>query len=83
MLVKSRIAELSSGEPWVRKFEYPGIREILVVTWPLVPQGNQCEKNLFWFVWSLQPVFNLVINVDAMVILATRTFREKKQQQSL
>ena len=83
MLVKSRIAELSSGEPWVRKFEYPGIREILVVTWPLAPQGNQCEKNLFWFVWSLQPVFNLVINVDVMVILATRTFREKKQQQSL
>ena len=33
-IIKTRIAELSSGAPWVRKFGYSCMREILVVTWP-------------------------------------------------
>ena len=71
----------------VRKFGYPCIREILLVTCLYVrssaPKGIQLMWNdLFYFVWGLQPAFNLMINVHAMVILATWTFRQKKQQQS-
>ena len=46
-------------------------------------KGKQLMWNdLFYFVWRLQPAFNLMINVLVMVILATWTFREKKRQQS-
>ena len=46
-------------------------------------KGKQLMWNdLFYFVWRLQPAFNLMANVLAMVILATWTFREKKRQQS-
>ena len=44
---------------------------------PSAPQGNQREMICFP-VSSLQPVFNMMINVDVMVILATRTFRKRK-----
>ena len=42
---------------------------------------NVKNYDLFDSVWSLQPVFNLMIDVHVMVILATQTFREKKKQQ--
>ena len=44
---------------------------------PSVPQGNQCEMICFP-VSGLQPEFNMMINADVMVILATRTFRKRK-----
>ena len=44
---------------------------------PSAPQGNQCEMICFP-VSGLQPEFNKMINVDVMVILATRTFRKRK-----
>ena len=37
-------------------------------------QSNQCEMNV-----NLQFVFNLMIDVHVMVILATQIFREKKK----
>ena len=44
---------------------------------PSPPQGNQSEMTCFP-VSRLQLVFNMMINVDIMVILATRTFRKRK-----
>ena len=38
-------------------------------------------NDLFDSLWNLQLVFNLMIDVHVMVILATQTFREKKKQQ--
>ena len=35
----------------------------------------------FYFVWSLQAVLNLKIDVHVTAILATLTFREKKKKQ--
>ena len=84
MVIKTRIAELSSGAPWVRKFGYSCMREILVSRdcKPFRPSTHpsvrtQCEMICFP-VSRLQPVFNMMINVDVMVILATRTFRKRK-----
>ena len=81
MVIKTRIAELSSGAPWVRKFGYSCMRDRT----PFRPStrssvrttGNQCEMICFP-VSRLQPEFNMMINVDVMVILATRTFRKRK-----
>ena len=36
-------------------------------------------NDLFDSLWNLQLVFNLMIDVHVMVILATQTFREKKK----
>ena len=44
---------------------------------PSAPQDNQCEMVCFP-VSGLQPEFNMMINADVMVILATRTFRKRK-----
>ena len=44
---------------------------------PSASQGNQCEMIRFP-VSRLQPVFNMMLNADVMVILATRTFRKRK-----
>ena len=66
---------MSSRTPWVRKFGYSYIGEILVVMWPYThrpahlsaPQDNQCEMIFFSWFESLQPVFNLIIDIHVMV----------------
>ena len=42
----------------------------------------KCGSSPFLLCVEATPAFNSMINVHAVVILATRTFREKKQQQS-
>ena len=37
-------------------------------------------NDLFDSLWNLQLVFNLMIDVHVMVILATETFKKKQQQ---
>ena len=57
-----------SKAPWVRKFGYP--REILEVRWRNVrpPARPSVRTTLFYIVWSLQPAFNLMIDVHIMVV---------------
>ena len=52
---------------WVDEFR-PHHR-VTNVNWPF-----------FNFVWSLQPVFNLMIDVHVMVLLATQTLRERERE---
>ena len=88
MVVKTRIAELSCGEPRVRKCREPthprnfGCHVTFSPSFRPLHTVTNVKKNFFLFVWSLQPWFNLVKKVDVMVILATLPFTEKKQQQS-
>ena len=55
------------GAPWLRKSGYPCIWEVLVGTWayartPVRPHHRITNvKWFFYFVWSLQPVFKLMI----------------------
>ena len=37
------------------------------------PPARLSAPHFFYIVWSLQPVFNLMIDVHIMVVLATQT----------
>ena len=66
MVVKTRIAELSCGEPRVRKCREPthprnfGCHVTLSPSFRPHQTVTNVKKNFFLFVWSLQPWFNLV-----------------------
>ena len=49
---------------------------------PSAPQGNQCEMTFFTLCGGYNLLFYQMIGVHVMVILATRTLRERKKTQS-
>ena len=49
---------------------------------PLAPQGNQCEMTFFTLCGGYNLLFYQMMDVHVMVILATRTLRERKKTQS-
>ena len=49
---------------------------------PSAPQGNQCEMTFFTLCGGYNLLFYQMMDVHVMVILATRTLRERKKTQS-
>ena len=46
---------------------------------PSAPQGNQCEMTFFTLCGGYNLLFYQMMGVHVMVILATRTLRERKK----